>query len=749
MSSHLCGGTKSARAEKRAELIETVTASVEAERVAMWRGKLEKSRAAVTRELKGIQTYRRSCYGFGEGMTALTPSYGAEGKVGNAEAGEVEAGEDLYVGGEDDEEKIVPEFSSRALHGLLGLGKCRDLVEVGSVSESVLMARAPLVPMYNTWVPVKREFWFGKDLFPKPHMPFLGDDDADRTHAFDVWKKMNRVCGDEGEVRGREDNLHDVSDGEIDSDGHFIAPNDEDDEGWGFYFSLAEQRRRQVTRAIIMKADDEYGLCQNNTVVGALCKALGLRNRQHVLKHLEQARFVADEALKVAAKVAANKKLLERFDEASTVLGDAVEVAAEAWSTEDSALPLRYFCFTCHVFYCRQHEGQNIEPVMPIRDIFVESRVANIERRLDAAKYDRLDGSEGSSDSGEDSDSRSTGSSEMFLTSDDDDEDVPFFCEQITNREPLVTVCGDECHLSEDRLRALASPQSPPHPGTPVSEFGVSVNVWTLKERMLVREALPVFQNDPCSISKVVGQSKSCLETAAFLSSEEMAGEVQLIVTNSARRRWPQEQAGNRDSVNEMAERDDSANDSSSSDSAVESFAGRPRSRQRQVRSCGGKSASGDFQKKDFVPCAHLGPCDRAVCSCFKNKLPCESTCGCSNGRWTQTHGYLAVDSSGKRNLRSICALRHKGCDCGPGKNCNTEKCSCWKAMRSCDPDLCQHCEASILPDRTHPKERKCRNVGVLTAWHKRTIIGSSRVHGYGLFCGEQFEAGDLVGVYG
>lgn len=44
---------------------------------------------------------------------------------------------------------------------------------------------------------------------------------------------------------------------------------------------------------------------------------------------------------------------------------------------------------------------------------------------------------------------------------------------------------------------------------------------------------------------------------------------------------------------------------------------------------------------------------------------------------------------------------------------------------------------------------RSCRNVGVLTKRHKKTIIGKSSVHGYGLFAGEVFEEGDLVGIYG
>lgn len=39
--------------------------------------------------------------------------------------------------------------------------------------------------------------------------------------------------------------------------------------------------------------------------------------------------------------------------------------------------------------------------------------------------------------------------------------------------------------------------------------------------------------------------------------------------------------------------------------------------------------------------------------------------------------------------------------------------------------------------------------MAVSTARHKRTFAGKSAVHGYGLFAGDYFYEGDLVGIYG
>ncbi len=39
--------------------------------------------------------------------------------------------------------------------------------------------------------------------------------------------------------------------------------------------------------------------------------------------------------------------------------------------------------------------------------------------------------------------------------------------------------------------------------------------------------------------------------------------------------------------------------------------------------------------------------------------------------------------------------------------------------------------------------------MSVSIARHKRTYVGKSPVHGYGLFAGDYFEQGDLVGIYG
>lgn len=84
---------------------------------------------------------------------------------------------------------------------------------------------------------------------------------------------------------------------------------------------------------------------------------------------------------------------------------------------------------------------------------------------------------------------------------------------------------------------------------------------------------------------------------------------------------------------------------------------------------------------------------------------------------------------------------------CKPGEHCNTDECKCWAKERSCNPDLCRY-DACILPSKIEFNSRNCRNVGILTGNHKLTFIGKSPVLGFGLFAGEVFDGGDLIGIF-
>ena len=49
---------------------------------------------------------------------------------------------------------------------------------------------------------------------------------------------------------------------------------------------------------------------------------------------------------------------------------------------------------------------------------------------------------------------------------------------------------------------------------------------------------------------------------------------------------------------------------------------------------------------------------------------------------------------------------------------------------------------------RSSSQKRRCRNIPITCVKHKRTFMGQSDVYGFGLFAGERFEEGDLVGIY-
>lgn len=572
------------------------------------------------------------------------------------------------------------------------------------------------VPMYNAWVPIKNEFWCGKDFFREPHMPFYGDEESQRKKSLNVYANMVVALG--GPARGtHEDPQEEVSDGELDSSGHFIPPGDEDADGWMAYHSLAERRAREVTRAVILQVHREIPLEGNVVAVAALVQALGLRSPRHVRKHLQRALVEERRAAEATEKFVATRKVRHRLKDAMEVDVGYADDVDEAWFADHAPLPLEGFCFTCHTFSCRQHEGHNVEPVVPIKDAGVERRNAAIAAiRMAVAAGVKIGMSEAS---GEDSD----GSYDGREPDRSGGSDGSAGASVAVYRDPVVAICGKNCHLDS---KWLSSPPNPSCCSRPSggSDGGIDegggldgeVN-WTLEERLIVREAIAVFKNDACSIARTMGGSKTCRETATYMKGPEMAFVVRKIVSETTKKRWPREvNRGGDGAVDEvLLGKEDGAGSSSTRDK----HAAQNSQRQGQVSCCGGEDVDLD-EIKDFVPCAHTGPCDKAACSCFQNNLDCEATCGCNNGRWTDKRGYVA-GTNGEHNWRKICIRRHLGCVCRPGDNCSTEKCACWVANRACDPDFCQTCEAGPLPDMIHPRQRSCRNVGALTGWHKKT----------------------------
>lgn len=136
-----------------------------------------------------------------------------------------------------------------------------------------------------------------------------------------------------------------------------------------------------------------------------------------------------------------------------------------------------------------------------------------------------------------------------------------------------------------------------------------------------------------------------------------------------------------------------------------------------------------------FFPCSHPGQtCNQAHCRCFREKVACEKACGCSTD----------------------CDRRFRGCSCNKGtkKRCwEDDRCDCYRLNRECDPDLCGTCGVSLILDRENQDNEElldscCRNAGIQLGQPKRTLLGKSTVHGFGLFAGEDLKQGDFIGEY-
>lgn len=148
------------------------------------------------------------------------------------------------------------------------------------------------------------------------------------------------------------------------------------------------------------------------------------------------------------------------------------------------------------------------------------------------------------------------------------------------------------------------------------------------------------------------------------------------------------------------------------------------------------KSKTSDHgNRPPFFPCNHSGlACDQANCRCFRDNVMCEKACGCAKA----------------------CYRRYKGCSCKQRRNevCHPkDRCECWRMNRECDPDLCRDCGAHLVLDRENKydealRERCCQNVSIQLGQPKRTLLGTSDIHGFGLYAGEAIKKDEYIGEY-
>ncbi|KAI9767146.1 MAG: hypothetical protein M1840_005935 [Geoglossum simile] len=138
-------------------------------------------------------------------------------------------------------------------------------------------------------------------------------------------------------------------------------------------------------------------------------------------------------------------------------------------------------------------------------------------------------------------------------------------------------------------------------------------------------------------------------------------------------------------------------------------------------------------ERTNFEPCNHVGSCNERRCDCVESEVVCEKTCRCPPD----------------------CPRRWRGCSCSKNgaKVCSSDKCECFKMNRECDPDLCGTCGAIEILDPVNRYDnevclRKCANVALQRDRPRRTLIGASKLAGYGLFMGEPAKAGEFLGEY-
>jgi hypothetical protein len=143
---------------------------------------------------------------------------------------------------------------------------------------------------------------------------------------------------------------------------------------------------------------------------------------------------------------------------------------------------------------------------------------------------------------------------------------------------------------------------------------------------------------------------------------------------------------------------------------------------------------------RPFEPCHHPGKtCDQAHCSCYENGIPCEKSCSCPQTCHRKFQGCSCVSQKLRKGLKPVCF--------------EDERCICYALYRECDPDLCGSCGVCEVLDPVNRYNEeickgRCKNAGVQRGVPKRTLIGKSIIHGFGLYAGEHAETHDFMGEY-
>lgn len=259
---------------------------------------------------------------------------------------------------------------------------------------------------------------------------------------------------------------------------------------------------------------------------------------------------------------------------------------------------------------------------------------------------------------------------------------------------------------------------------------------WSMDEIELLREGLAMCNRDPCTLALIIG-SRSCREIRKAINKPEERQWINVLLRAISKPRPLETNLFYEEELGKALQRIDLENETTKGQKGKSHKKKSSEVRAKKTT----KQPEAVVENPRYIPCNHTGPCqDNKQCTCVTKQTYCESRCACHAERVISENGKLSIHVDGG------CTQRICGCACEEG-GCSGIDCACWGTNQFCNPDICK-CDCEMMCEPGKPvRVRGCRNVPVAFGRKKKTFVGNSRF-GLGLFAGDFFEAGDLVGVY-